>query len=163
MIKEAERYVQRGQIAELRFWVEALRRGVVVSRPHHGARYDFIVDCGSRLWRVQVKSTGVKVQRTYRVNAFGTSVRNRYSRREVDFIAAYVTPRKEWYIIPLRAVKSTAAVLSPTGRLGRYREAWHLLLDRSKDARIHIEAAADTANPAINAEVLAEIEKLYKG
>jgi hypothetical protein len=162
MIKEAERYVQRGQIAELRFWVEALRRGVVVSRPHHGARYDFIVDCGKRLWRVQVKSTSTKVQGGYHATTFGH--RRPYSPQEMDFLAIYVAPTKDWYIIPRRVIKGRRSLyLGPGARVKRYREAWHLLLDRSKNARIHIEAAADASNPAIDAEVLAEIEKLYKG
>ena len=151
----------RGQIAELRFWVEALRRGVVVSRPHHGARYDFIVDCGSRLWRVQVKSTVQKWRRGYQITTIPSG--GPYTRREVDFIAAYITPEKEWYIIPLRALNGVATVcLGPRSRLAKYREAWHLLLDRSKNARIHIEAVADAVNPAIDAEMLAEIEKLYR-
>lgn len=143
MIKSCDRIVQRGQIAELRFWVEALRRGVVVSRPHQQARYDFIVDCGRRLWRVQVKSTSTKVQGGYHATTFGH--RRPYSRQEMDFLAVYVTPLKEWYIIPRSALRGRRSLyFGPNAGVSRYREAWHLLLDKSKDARIDIEAAADT-------------------
>lgn len=132
--------IQRGQIAELRFWTEAMRRGVVVSRPHEGARYDFIVDCGSRLWRVQVKSTSTKVQGGYHLTAFGHS--RQYSAREVDFIAAYVTETKDWYIIPLRALKGARSIyLGPRSRLAHYRGAWHLLLNKRRGARIELQAA----------------------
>ena len=122
--------MRMGHVVELRFWIEALKRGVIVSRPHEGARYDFLVDNGLRVFRVQVKSTTAKVQRCFRVNAFGGSG-IRYAPREVDILAAYIIPQKEWWIIPLRALKgSRSAVLSKTGRLRRYCEAWSLLLDK---------------------------------
>ena len=153
-----DRLMRMGQIAELRFWVEALRRGVIVAKPHEGARYDFLVDCGRRIFRVQVKSTSAKVQRCYRVNAFGGSG-IRYTGGEVDILAAYIIPEKEWWIIPLRALHGAgSAVLTRGGRLARYREAWHLLLDQRKQARVEINAAADVN--AIDARTATEEELL---
>ena len=60
-------------------------------------------------------------------NAFGGSG-IRYTEDEVDILAAYIIPEKEWWIIPLSALEgSRSAVLTHTGRLAQYCEAWHLL------------------------------------
>ena len=54
-----------GEQAECAFLYQAIKRGLVVSKPYgDSAPYDFIVDSGpyqgkpSRLWRVQVRSAG---------------------------------------------------------------------------------------------------------
>ena len=138
--------VQRGQIAELRFWTEAVRRGVIVSKPHEGSRHDFIVDCGTRLWRVQVKSTNQPWRRGYQVSTKGSSG-GPYSAREMDFLAAYVTPLKHWYIIPHRAIKGALTIcLGPNSRFARYRDAWHLLLNKRRGARIELQASSGQAS-----------------
>ena len=48
----------RGEIAEMAFLLKTARLGLCVSKPYGDSyAYDFIVDTGTRLWRVQVKST----------------------------------------------------------------------------------------------------------
>ena len=150
MSRLRDRNGRRGDLVELRFWMEASRRGVIVSKPHERARYDFIVDCGERLWRVQVKSTSDLYGRNaYRLTACSKqrSKARAYRRREVDWIAAYVIPTQEWYIFPLREVKGEKSVyLHARSRFAKYRDAWHLLLNKPKGAKIKIEAAAAKAH-----------------
>ena len=47
---------RRGEIGEVAFVHKAMRLGFVVARPYgQGRRYDFMVEGGGKLWRVQVK------------------------------------------------------------------------------------------------------------
>ena len=144
MSKLRDRSWRRGDLVELRFWMEASRRGVIVSKPHEKARYDFIVDCGKRLWRVQVKSTTyLHGRNAYRL-AINAKKKRPYSSAEVDWIAAYIIPTQEWYIFPLRAARRAKLIyLHERSPFARYRDAWHLLLNQPKGARIDIEATAD--------------------
>src|SRR3974390_742993 len=104
MTKLRDQIHRGGDLVELRFWMEASRRGVIVSTPHEKARYDFIVDCGTRLWRVQVKSTTVlHGTAAYRLGLYAKKSNRLYQSSEVDLIAAYVIPTQDWYIFPLSA------------------------------------------------------------
>ncbi len=48
---------QRGELAEIAFLHKAANLGFGVAKPYGDSeRYDFILDSGERLWRVQVKS-----------------------------------------------------------------------------------------------------------
>ena len=48
---------QRGELAEMMFMVKAAQKGFATAKPYGDSRrYDFILDVGQRLWRVQVKS-----------------------------------------------------------------------------------------------------------
>jgi hypothetical protein len=109
-----------------------------VAKPYgDNERYDFIVDCGQRLWRVQVKSTSYLHSGSYRVLALrylrGQTVT--YQPSEVDFLVAHVIPEEAWFVLPIRAIGtrpsltlSPSASVPPRPRLwDAYREAWHLL------------------------------------
>jgi hypothetical protein len=136
---------RRGDIVEMRFYIEASRRGVIVSRPHDSARYDFIVDCGDRFWRVQVKSTTVKVWN----DAYQLTIRSKhkkpYGPKDVDLIAGYVIPTKQWYIIPFSKVgRRWSVYLHPRCQYKQYLEAWHLLLNKDRNVKIdYMEASID--------------------
>ena len=128
---------RRGELAELAFVYKAASLGFGVAKPYGDSeRYDFILDSGSKLWRIQVKSTSTLLNGMYHVNSHrrinGGVVPYRPS--EVDFMVAYVIPEDAWFIIPIRvAVLRTSLLLSPKGYprgpglYGHYREAWHLL------------------------------------
>lgn len=46
-----------GTVLELEFAAECIRRGAVVNQPFgDNAHYDFLVDTGTKIWRVQVKA-----------------------------------------------------------------------------------------------------------
>jgi hypothetical protein len=48
---------RRGEVSELAFFHKAASLGFGVAKPWGDSeRYDFILDSGQRLWRVQVKS-----------------------------------------------------------------------------------------------------------
>jgi hypothetical protein len=59
-----------GTALELEFAAECIRRGAVVSQPFgDNAHYDFLVDTGKQIYRVQVKSASPKPDgRSYTVN-----------------------------------------------------------------------------------------------
>jgi hypothetical protein len=131
-------FKERGEWVELLFMAWALRKGFKVSRPWgDSGPYDVGVEHGRRFLRVQVKSTSFRKGTGYLCGFSSNQRSKRYTRRQVDFFAAYVIPEEVWYIIPAAAVlknKSTELMLYPMQRMRRdcyryegYREAWKLL------------------------------------
>jgi hypothetical protein len=131
---------QSGELAEIAFLHKAADLGFGVAKPYGDSeRYDFILDSGERLWRVQVKSITV----TYSGGGHGYRMVTRHSRglrkdspytaEEIDFLVAYIVPRDVWYVIPVKLVTPVAGIcFYPSGcrmggRFERYREAWHLM------------------------------------
>ena len=135
-----------GEFAELAFMYRAAREGIGVARPYGDSHaYDFLVQHGRKLARVQVKSCFTKNRRGE--NGFTILARHRmnkgaglaYSQEDIDFIAAYIAPCETWYVIPIEALKGGISIrvypgLSRGGKTKRaggfyeaYREAWHLL------------------------------------
>ena len=130
---------RKGELAEIEFLRRAERLGLTVTKPFgHGTAYDFIVDAGGRLSRVQVKSTwgrGKWMPYAVRVGHFDARRgATPYRKSEIDYIAAYVEPEEAWYIIPIRAIPGANTIaLFPhvpgsQGRYEKYREAWSLLI-----------------------------------
>jgi hypothetical protein len=129
----------QGEFAEMLFWVKAASLGFILSKPWGDSRrYDFVVDSGKRLLRIQVKSCSVLRGNFYQVVAasscpYTPQRERRYTAGQIDFIVAYVVPHDAWYVIPIRAVRgSTAIALAPHVHLSRakyerFREAWHLM------------------------------------
>lgn len=91
-----------GEIAELRFALEARRRGLMVSKPLTTARYDLVVDGGGRLSRVQVKAISKpEYGNTYHCHLTrGLGSRSRYKANEIDFFALYLVTADLWYFVP---------------------------------------------------------------
>ena len=136
-----------GELAELAFMYRAASEGIGVARPYGDSHaYDFLVQHGSRLARVQVKSCYTKNNR--RQTSYGILARHRmsrggvaYSHQDIDFIAAYIAPCDTWYLIPIEVLKGSISIrlhpgLPPGAKPKRsgafyeaYREAWHLLKD----------------------------------
>ncbi len=126
----------RGDIAEARFIGKAMSLGFTVLRPFGNQEpYDFVLRMGLRLTRVQVKSAwGDDGMGTYHFVSVLCRRSRRgahpYSRKEVDFIIAYVAPVDAWFVIPVNALrKQTQFSLSLGGRsrLRQYRERWELM------------------------------------
>jgi PD-(D/E)XK endonuclease len=149
-----------GELAELAFMYRAASEGIGVAKPYGDSHaYDFLVQHGRRLARVQVKSCFTKRERGQ--TGFTILARHRmkkgagvaYSQEDVDFIAAYVAPCATWYLIPVEALNGSISIrlypgLCAGGKTKRsgafyetYREAWHLL--KQPDAS---ETAPSTQN-----------------
>jgi hypothetical protein len=133
-------FKERGEWVEAQFIAEALGRGFTVLKPWGDSQpFDVALNFGTRVVRVQVKSTSYRVGTGY-VCQFKTNFHGRqYAPEMLDFFAGYVIPQKAWYLIPARILfngfpEPTRAMLFPmqphnqnTYRYERYREAWRLL------------------------------------
>ena len=77
----------QGELAELCFLCRATTLGLTVSKPYgDSARYDFVVDAGGGLLRVQVKSVSLMRRNDYRIAASsGSRLKRGYSAAEIDF------------------------------------------------------------------------------
>jgi len=93
-----------GELAEAAFLYKAAGLDFGVAKPWNSERYDFIIDSGARLWRVQLKCTevlrarGYDVQPIYNVYGKGKMV---YTAEDIDALAVHITPLDVWYVLPV--------------------------------------------------------------
>jgi len=135
----------RGEIVEVAFLAKAASMGFAVTKPYGDSEpYDFIVDSGNRLWRVQVKSGSYKTGSAYRVGASHLSntkpKQKAYTAKQIDILAVYIVPLDVWYIIPILAfTPSTSLAFLPdtpanygtyARKYEQFREAWFLMACR---------------------------------
>ncbi len=125
-----------GELCEIEFAVEAMRLGLIVSKPFGEVKYDLIIDNGKKRLRIQIKSTRTlscktKKSQFYSVNiSSGSYGQTLYNKKQIDFFAIYVAPEKTWYIIPvcfLNVGKISLAPSSENSKYDQFREAWHLI------------------------------------
>lgn len=109
--------MQMGKMAEMQFSIDAAKRGLNVSVPHHDhSGYDLIVEGKSKkLYKIQVKSTRTKTTRgCYKVCiSRGSQSKKKYSKNEVDFFAIYITETSSWFILPFNVCTSVNIRLYP--------------------------------------------------
>jgi hypothetical protein len=116
-----------GEAAEAAFLAKVTSLGFGVSKTWGDSeRYDFILDSGQRLWRVQVKSSRHYDGSRYIVKLKGRAA---YTAKEIDFIVAYIVPENLCYVIPISVAACRGQMyVSPRGtrhfRHEKYREAW---------------------------------------
>jgi PD-(D/E)XK endonuclease len=134
---------RRGELSELAFFYKAASLGFGVAKPWGDSeRYDFILDSGQRLWRVQVKSGGHHHNRRYGLHGMcGNREQTQYTSAEIDFLAGYLIPLDIWYIIPVEKIQNRWLLFFPYGgaRCGHYeeyREAWGLMGPQTSDASV---------------------------
>jgi hypothetical protein len=148
-----------GEFGELCFATKATSLGMGVMKPHGDSLpYDFVVDTGERLARVQVKTGGrLTADGRYHVNTVRTKNargRRTYSPSQIDFLVAYVVPEDAWYVIPVSAIKNRVCVYffphqaRNRGRFEKYREAWHLLRPHPSPRRISRRRKSPAAIPS---------------
>jgi hypothetical protein len=115
---------------------KATSLGFPLALPYgHLHRYDFIVEGGKNLWRVQVKTSSFMWRGLYSLCLCRHTNRagHAYTESEIDFIAVLIVPEDTWYILPVReALGRETLMIRPKGYPRRdpyayYREAWHLL------------------------------------
>jgi hypothetical protein len=140
-----------GECSEAAFLHKAATLEFGIAKPWGDSRrYDFILDNGDCLHRIQVKCTESIRARAYETRATYTTGKGRavYTKKDIDFIAAHVVPLDIWYIIPVE-ICTPAPMLrfyphrkAKKMRLEPYREAWHLLQSPEKAGKIEIKACA---------------------
>jgi len=129
--------IELGDLGEVAFVRKAMSVGFVVAKPYgHNHPYDFLVEGGTNLWRVQVKTCSFTRNGLYTAGICRSrnGVRTPYTEAELDFIVVYVMPEDTWYVLPVREAvgRYTMMFRAPTGNHRRdpyvyYREAWHQL------------------------------------
>lgn len=140
--------------------VLAVSYGLKVSSPYGGfGPYDVGVESGAGpILRVQVKctlyqcSTGSYCMSINMKDGFRG--RKGYAPGTVDFFAIYIIPTDDWYILPYALVgERDANVYFRPGvkgqKYGKYREAWHLLLNAAKGPErppLEIRACCDESD-----------------
>jgi PD-(D/E)XK endonuclease len=125
-----------GELAEAAFLHKAVGLGFRVTKPWGDSeRYDFVLDSGRRLWRVQIKCTAVERAGGYHIQpihfVYGKT-KVVYTADDIDVLAAHIVPLDVWYVVPVGALaQGTSLRLYPddgckAARFEKYREAWHV-------------------------------------
>jgi hypothetical protein len=125
-----------GEVSEAAFLHKAVGLGFRVTKPWGDSeRYDFVLDSGRRLWRVQIKCTaseragGYHIQPIHFVYGKNKVV---YTADDIDVLAAHIVPLDVWYVVPVGALaQGTSLRLYPddackAARFEKYREAWQV-------------------------------------
>jgi hypothetical protein len=126
-----------GELSEAAFLLKAQTLGFRVLKPWGDSeRYDFVLDSGGRLWRVQLKSTAVLHSRGYEVQAiYGVYGKGKagYTADEIDVLVVHIRPRDVWYVLPMEVValarnlRFYPDIACKCARWERYREGWPAL------------------------------------
>ena len=152
---EARNTKRTGELSEAAFLHKAVSLGFKVTKPWGDSeRYDFVLDSGQRLWRVQIKCTAAERAGGYHIQpihfVYGKS-KVVYTVDDIDVLAAHIVPLDLWYVVPVQALaQGTSLRLYPddgckTARFEKYREAWDLF--RGDDAT-EPAAAVQNLDPA---------------
>jgi hypothetical protein len=120
-----------GGLGEMRFCVQAIERGLIVSRPILDTyAFDFVVG-NSKTFRVQVKTTSKagKWGRYKVMTSKGNKNKKSYSKECIDIFAIYLADIDTWYIIPIEFLETVTISIYPhkEGWHQQFYEAWHLL------------------------------------
>ena len=104
----------KGQITEQKCYLKCLEHGYIVSRPiFDSARYDFILDTGKKLLRIQVKtSTWIDAEHTifsfngYSQHNIGAGTKRMlYTNKEIDY---FMTEKQgTYYLYPANEIGFT--------------------------------------------------------
>ena len=116
---------------EAAFLAKAAMPDFPVSKPWGESRaYDFVLDSGHGLWRVQVKCATSHRGTRCDVRAAGSGPL--YTMDDIDFLVAYVIAKNLRYVVPVEAFAPRATIHfnygeRSEGMFEKYREAWCLL------------------------------------
>ena len=122
---------------ECLFVANCMAKNLTVSRPFTAAKYDFIIDNGLGLVKIQVKSAHQWKSQKHRecwnfnTKTLVSSEVVAYSPAHIDFLALHCIELGTWYIIPADEIGGRKAIyIYPTTGKGLYedfRERWGLL------------------------------------
>tara|TARA_R110000824_G_scaffold16347_3_gene67876 strand:- start:238 stop:729 length:492 start_codon:yes stop_codon:yes gene_type:complete len=128
-----------GCMGETLFAFRAMQEGLIVSQPMgDNSPYDFLVDNGDDILKVQIKSSGWNENEgTQRSPKYGFTLKHSqknttYDSDDVDFFGLVVLPIQEIWIVPQKALDGvTKANVWPfnnsNGAMADYRDQWILL------------------------------------
>lgn len=124
---------KKGAIAEAAIVLAASKLGITVLRPSaEGTRYDLVFDLGGRFLRVQCKSA-VHSGGVIAVPCFSSRrcadgfLKRRYTREEIDAVAAYCPELDRSFLLPLDAFRSQTYIqlrVVPTRNKQQLRINW---------------------------------------
>ena len=124
--------MNHGHIYEMLFWIEATKRGFIVSKPHgDSASYDFVVDWRGKLKRVQVKHYNGEPKNGKHYKITLKRIRkgeiSQYKKEDCDYIAIHISD--DWFIIPVEIPNSINICITPKGKskYNQYKNRWDLL------------------------------------
>jgi hypothetical protein len=156
-----------GELSELAFFYKAASLGFGVAKPWGDSEpYDFILDSGQRLWRVQLKSASHHFNRRYDVHAKrGKDEKVMYTRADIDILVAYLIPIDVWYVVPLEKIEKKALYFYPYGgahhaRHEAYREAWSLMAPQLRTLHSSL-AVCKTAAPGPDISIPASYDSVF--
>ena len=117
-----------GAIAESRFITECLERDFEPHTPTTPMPWDYIVTCPAGDLKVQVKSTSVKNGTAYTCNTNTGCTMKSHISYDVDVVAIYIAPLKEWWMIPREVVTGMNIKLFPDNtsksKYKKYQNNW---------------------------------------
>ena len=112
--------IQKGTLTELQCQYDFIKLGYLVSQPISPCRYDFIVDIGKALIKVQCKTAHLVENETIRFECrSGRGVKNgflheRYSKQQIDYF--YTCWQNIGYLIPVEECSTSKSIrLNKTG------------------------------------------------
>lgn len=112
-----------GERAELLFAAECYVHKMVVMFPHtDDINYDFVIDNGKKLLKIQVKSSRTQCSGS---TAFTINYKKTKQFSNLDFYALYCYESGNFYIVPNKIIKSNSFYASKN--MYMYKNAWHLL------------------------------------
>lgn len=116
-------YSRLGCYAEYLFAVKCMESGFDVSMPLlNVSTYDAIVDTGSRLIKVQIKSSFLPAdekRNTVKVSVRQNGKNDAYQVNEIDYLALYTDHYKGFFILPYLEVQKYFR-LNPEGKHKKY-------------------------------------------
>lgn len=136
---------QTGVTGELLFAYRAMEEGLTVAQPlGDNSPYDFLVDNGEDILKVQIKSSewNEHGNKPHKSAKYGFTLKHSkqdktYESHDVDFFGLVVIPLRSIWIVPQKAVDGIRKVGvwpmgNSSGAMADYREQWILLKSYSE-------------------------------
>ncbi len=116
---------QTGDAGESAFLHAAIIRGLVVCKPFGSAEgYDFIVDNGKSLMRVQVKAA--VITKVGRAPSYGDNNSGNVEdfKRNIDVLALYNLTTHTFYFIPSKDIVRTKITIGAASKYDIFKDKW---------------------------------------
>ncbi len=115
--------IAQGNGAEYHVLADLAYQGIHASLSGHGLRYDIIADVGSRLLRIQVKSTSHLRKNPGAVNCMEYRFRlgKNYTESDFDILALVVPSISTVAYLPNRNLPNSKITLKPAGHIKKHK------------------------------------------